>query len=245
MTYRIKGWVKFQHFKDRRPPWIKLYRDILEDPDWHELDGDTAKILVALWLLASEDDEQQGQLPDARRLAFRLRISETKVNQALTKLSHWLEQDGINTISSGYQDDAPETETETETEIETKKEKREIQKALPCPDSVNPATWSDFLQVRKAKKAPVTAAAISGIEREARKAGWSLEKALLECCARGWAGFKADWVADKGPQKTQHQLNNEAMARSIGLIPKHDEYQGNIIEGEIYESEPATTKRLG
>ena len=247
MTYRIKGWVKFQHFKDRRPPWIKLYRDILEDPDWHELDGDTAKILVALWLLASEDDEQQGQLPDARRLAFRLRISETKVNQALTKLSHWLEQDGINTISSGYQDDAPETETETETEteIETKKEKREIQKALPCPDAVNPATWSDFLQVRKAKKAPVTAAAISGIEREARKAGWSLEKALLECCARGWAGFKADWVADKGPQKTQHQLNNEAMARSIGLIPKHDEYQGNIIEGEIYESEPATTKRLG
>ncbi len=247
MTYRIKGWVKFQHFKDRRPPWIKLYRDILEDPDWHELDGDTAKILVALWLLASEDDEQQGQLPDARRLAFRLRISETKVNQALTKLSHWLEQDGINTISSGYQDDAPETETETETEteIETKKEKREIQKALPCPDSVNPATWSDFLQVRKAKKAPVTAAAISGIEREARKAGWSLEKALLECCARGWAGFKADWVADKGPQKTQHQLNNEAMARSSGLIPKHDEYQSNIIEGEIYESEPATTKRLG
>jgi hypothetical protein len=241
MTYRIKGWVKFQHFKDRRPPWIKLYRDILEDPDWHELDGDTAKILVALWLLASEDDEQQGQLPDARRLAFRLRISETKVNQALTKLSHWLEHDGINTISSGYQDDAPETETETE----TKKEKREIQKALACPDSVNPATWSDFLQIRKAKKAPVTAAAISGIEREARKAGWSLEKALLECCARGWAGFKADWVADKGPQKTQHQLNNEAMARSIGLIPKHDEYQGNIIEGEIYESEPATTKRLG
>ncbi len=42
MTYRIKGWVKFQHFKDRRPPWIKLYRDILEDPDWHDLDGDTA-----------------------------------------------------------------------------------------------------------------------------------------------------------------------------------------------------------
>jgi hypothetical protein len=243
MTYRIKGWVKFQHFKDRRPPWIKLYRDILEDPDWHDLDGDTAKILVALWLLASEDDDQQGRLPDARRLAFRLRISETKVNQALTKLSHWLEHDGINTISSGYQDDAPETETETETE--TKKEKREIQKALPCPDSVNPATWADFLQVRKAKKAPVTAAAISGIEREARKAGWSLEKALLECCARGWAGFKADWVADKGPQKTQHQLNNEAMARSIGLIPKHDEYQGNIIEGEIYESEPTTTKRLG
>jgi hypothetical protein len=241
MTYRIKGWVKFQHFKDRRPPWIKLYRDILEDPDWHDLDGDTAKILVALWLLASEDEDQEGKLPDARRLAFRLRVSETKVNQALTKLSHWLEHDDIDVISSGYQSDAPETETETETETE----KRQIQKALACPVNVQEATWSDFLQVRKAKKAPVTAAAISGIEREARKAGWSLEKALMEICARGWTGFKAEWVADKGPQKTQHQLNNEAMARSIGLIPKQDEYQGNVIEGEIYDAEPTTTKRLG
>ena len=104
--------------------------------------------------------------------------------------------------------------------------------------------WSDFLQIRKAKKAPVTAAAIAGIEREARKAGWSLEKALIECCARGWAGFKADWVQN-GPKKTQHQLNNEAMARSIGLIPREDDYQGNVIEGEIYDATDRSTPRLG
>lgn len=241
MTYRIKGWVKFQHFKDRRPPWIKLYRDILEDPDWHDLDGDTAKILVALWLLASEDEDQEGKLPDARRLAFRLRVSETKVNQALTKLSHWLEHDDIDVISTGYQVDAPETERETE----TKTEKRQIQKALACPANVQESTWSDFLQVRKAKKAPVTAAAIAGIEREARKAGWSLEKALVECCARGWAGFKADWVNKDQPNKTQHQINQEGIARSLGLIPREDVYQGNVIEGEIYDAEPTAPKRLG
>ena len=33
---RIRNFDKFQHFKDRRPPWIKLYRDLLEDLDWHE-----------------------------------------------------------------------------------------------------------------------------------------------------------------------------------------------------------------
>ena len=242
MTYRIKGWVKFQHFKDRRPPWIKLYRDILEDPDWHDLDGDTAKILVALWLLASEDEDQEGKLPDARRLAFRLRVSETKVNQALTKLSHWLERDDIDVISSGYQGDAPETETETETKTETE---TRVQKALSCPVDVHPETWSDFLQHRKTKKAAVTESAIKGIEREARKAGWSLEKALIECCARGWVGFKAEWVANQGPQKTQHQLNQEGIARSLGLIPREDQFQGNVIEGEIYDAEPTTPKRLG
>ena len=107
--YRIKGWTKFQHFKDRRPPWIKLYRDILEDPDWHELDGDTAKILVSLWLIASEDLD--GRLPDLRRLAFRLRIKESQLKQALTKLDHWLDRDDIGAISERYQSDAPETET--------------------------------------------------------------------------------------------------------------------------------------
>jgi len=28
-------------------------------------------------------------------------------------------------------------------------------------------------------------------------AGWTLEKALEECCLRGWQAFKADWVAKK------------------------------------------------
>ena len=243
MTYAIKGWTKFQHFKDRRPPWIKLYRDILEDPDWHDLDGDTAKILVALWLIASEDEDQNGTLPDVRRIAFRLRLPETKVKQALTKLSHWLDHEDDIVISDGYQVDAPETERETETE------KREIQRTEPkgiqCPAGVHPDTWSDFLKHRKNRKAVVTESAIKGIEREARKAGWSLDKALIECCARGWVGFKAEWVNKDQGNKTQHQINQEGIARSLGLLPKHDEYQGNVIEGEIYDAEPGTPKLLG
>lgn len=106
----IKGWKKFQHFKDRRPPWIKLYRELLDDPDWHDLDGDDAKALVMLWLIASEDD---GRLPCVRKLAFRLRLNETKTSQLLARLSHWLYQNDIEPISSGYQDDTPETEGET------------------------------------------------------------------------------------------------------------------------------------
>ena len=113
---RVKNWKRFQHFKDRRPPWIKLYRELLDDPDWHELDADSSKALVMLWLIASEDD---GQLPGTKKIAFRLRISESKTKLLIGKLSHWLEQDDISAISDGYQSDAPETETETETETES------------------------------------------------------------------------------------------------------------------------------
>jgi hypothetical protein len=112
---RIKNYKKFQHFKDRKPPWVKLYRDLLDDLEWHELDSKAAKVLVMLWLIASEDE---GNIPPIKQLAFRLRMSEKDTEVCIIKLSHWLEQDDINAISTGYQSDSVETERETETEKE-------------------------------------------------------------------------------------------------------------------------------
>ena len=63
------------------------------------------------------------------------------------------------------------------------------------PDGVSAQIWADFVTLRKAKRAPVSATVIAGIAREAGKAGWSLEAALAECTARGWQGFRAEWVA--------------------------------------------------
>ena len=117
MTLRIKNWEKFQHFKDRNPPWVKLYRDILDDPEWHELEPSAAKILVMLWVVASDDESKQGFLPDTKKLAFRLRISEKNLCIALSQLKNWLVQTDISTISDCPRADAPETETETETEL--------------------------------------------------------------------------------------------------------------------------------
>jgi len=116
VKYRVNNWEKFQHFKDRRPPWIKLYRDLLDCPDFHALSGESAKVLTMLWLLASEDKTQKGLLPDIKTISFRFRMPETKVKQALTALD-------IKWISTCHQHGSPETETETYKE-ET--EKRQI-----------------------------------------------------------------------------------------------------------------------
>ena len=62
------------------------------------------------------------------------------------------------------------------------------------PEGVLESLWEDFITLRKAKKAPLTASALKGIEREAKKAGMNIEEALYECCARGWTGFKAEWI---------------------------------------------------
>ena len=115
---RIKNWPKFQHFTNRRPPWIKLYRDILDDDEWYQLPPNSAKILVSLWLLASEDTTKQGELPPAKKIAFRLRITEKSLESSISDLSHWLIQDDINVISPCHQLVPSETERETETERE-------------------------------------------------------------------------------------------------------------------------------
>ena len=130
MTIRIKNWSRFQHFKDRRPLWVKLYRELLDDREWHKLDGDSAKMLVELWLLASESD---GDLPPVDDIAFRLRTTAKKVNECLYQLSHWLEtdryQDDINLIQKNSVADVSD---HLEKEKEKEKEKRESA-SLPKP----------------------------------------------------------------------------------------------------------------
>jgi len=115
---RIKNWPTFQHFKNRRPPWIKLYRDLLDDKAWHLLSPLAAKILVMLWLLASEDTTKTGTLPSLEKMAFRLRLSEATLMRVFAQLSHWVIELDITMISPRYQLGPSETETETETETE-------------------------------------------------------------------------------------------------------------------------------
>lgn len=65
-------------------------------------------------------------------------------------------------------------------------------------EGVDPQVAKDFTALRAKKKAPITATAMAEIGKQAAIAGLSLDGALRVCCARGWQGFKAEWVeADK------------------------------------------------
>lgn len=175
-TMRIKHWNKFQHFKDRKPPWVKLYRDLLDDLDWHELDAQASKVLVMLWLIASEDE---GRIPPTKTLAFRLRMTEKQTNDCLNKLSHWLEQDDINTISERYQDDGLETERETEKEKEAET-KRGTKGSRLSADWVLPEDWESWARQERPDLNP-------------QKVGEQFKDFWI--AKAGAAGVKLDWQA--------------------------------------------------
>ncbi|MDH2997206.1 hypothetical protein A1D22_05910 [Pasteurellaceae bacterium LFhippo2] len=51
----------------------------------------------------------------------------------------------------------------------------------------------DFIAHRKAKRATITKTALDGFQREADKAGISVQQAVAISIERNWQGFKADW----------------------------------------------------
>ena len=91
--------------------------------------------------------------------------------------------------------------------------------AVAPPDGVSQSVWNDFVKQRKAKKAPVSDTVITKIRNQAEKAGWSLEDALAEICARGWTGFNADWVKEK---QTFAQQAADVARTTVPIAPNHD-----------------------
>jgi uncharacterized protein YdaU (DUF1376 family) len=65
---------------------------------------------------------------------------------------------------------------------------------VACPDGVGEEVWQDWLQLRKAKKAPVTQTVVNSAIKEAEKAGISLNAFLTIWCARGSQGLQAEWL---------------------------------------------------
>ena len=87
---------------------------------------------------------------------------------------------------------------------------------IQAPEGVSIEVWNDFVLQRKKSKAVISENVIKTIAKEAAKANWSLEQALAECAARGWRGFKAEWVKDK--QTASDRGNAVMLGLTRGLV---------------------------
>lgn len=146
MTLTVKNWSEFQHYRDRKPAWIKLHRELLDNYEWHRLPDASRALAPMLWLLASESDDGtiQGEVDE---IAFRLRTSAEKVVAALNPLISagffFVEQDASAPLSEAEQLAISESEkekqdkTEEETEAEPAKRKRSPKKELANEPRIN------------------------------------------------------------------------------------------------------------
>jgi len=94
-------------------------------------------------------------------------------------------------------------------------QKKEDQKTAPVGDllsDIDPEIASDFKALRAKQRAPITVTALKGIQREADKAGISLEDALRICCENSWRGFKADWLNNMNGKVNETIRRKESVA---------------------------------
>lgn len=54
--FRIVEWGKYQHYKNRNPPWIKLHREILTSRMWVGSSDETRVLALSCMLLAAASD---------------------------------------------------------------------------------------------------------------------------------------------------------------------------------------------
>jgi hypothetical protein len=81
------------------------------------------------------------------------------------------------------------------------------------PESVSQQVWGEFIALRKEKRAvKMTERVMSGIEREANKAGYTLENALIKCLEKQWQSFEASWVAADKVQATPYALKGKIIS---------------------------------
>lgn len=61
---RVRNWERYQHYKNRRPPWIKLHVETLDDYELMHLENDAQLVYERLLLLAARTDNNISHDPD-------------------------------------------------------------------------------------------------------------------------------------------------------------------------------------
>ena len=121
MKITPKGWSKFQHYKHRSPPWIRLHRDLLNNYDFACLPVASKALAPCLWLLASESVNGEISL-SAEAIAFRLHMQPGDLSAAISPLITAgffdLDESASSVLAACKQSSPSETETETEAETE-------------------------------------------------------------------------------------------------------------------------------
>ena len=141
----IRDWDKLQHFKDRDPIWIKLYRALRHDRRWRQLSGDGCKLYIDLTLLAAEEEPFGTIQLHPADLAWEVRLDPENLRIALLEVA----AAGLITVV-GYQadirllsaGDPPDVETLALTRSREAEGEREVEVEKETT-SVTRTGWSD------------------------------------------------------------------------------------------------------
>jgi hypothetical protein len=144
---------RWQHYKDRCPPWIKLHRDVFNDYKFSQLSDSSKGHLMLIWLLASQMDNR---VPcDQKWIAQKIGATN-KIDLDELQRAGFIEmiQDASATLADCQQ--SAMRETEREAEAYTKETEAEVcaeAKTASTPEPEIPVMF--FPIIGKEKQFPI------------------------------------------------------------------------------------------
>lgn len=113
--------------------------------------------------------------------------------------------------------------------VKAKPTKHEAELSLLADYGITGQVAADFLQVRKAKRQPLTETAMKLLAADAEKCGMTALQAVEYAIGNGWASFRAEWLQNKtfgGSGNRGGLTHNQTAAvldaRSYGDMPTTD-----------------------
>ena len=119
MKYRIVKWHQYQHYKNRRPPWIKLHVDIIRNETWIMLDDASKLLAICCMIAAAMDNANDGTFTAEPAFFQKLMYLEKQPNFKPLVSIGFIEEIASDMLASCkqlLQNYSTETETETETD---------------------------------------------------------------------------------------------------------------------------------
>jgi hypothetical protein len=245
-----RGWQDSEFFKGEEFSTRDAWEWLVADARWKE---GTVNILGNPIFLT------RGQLcHSVRFMAEKFMWSIGRTQRFIKKLQKWnmisvSTNTGQTIITicnySKYQDDKQASDMSTDTPIDTppdtqagtkkkkdkeSKEGKKRKRLASRPDCVSENVWDDFISQRKTD---FTETALMGIQRQAEKAGWALERVLAYAVTRGWQSFEADWVKENrnesiksnNTRPTKSDRANAAAARALERLGYADQPDGEPV----------------
>jgi hypothetical protein len=112
----VPNWSRFQHYRDRNPPWIRVYTELSSDADWTSLPLGTRGLLTSLWIEYARAD---GVLATSR---LRKLVQDANFSRRMKALKDagFVAFSASRPLAIRYQNASPRVRlTEAEAETET------------------------------------------------------------------------------------------------------------------------------
>ena len=227
--FRVANLDKFQHYKDRDPPWIKLHAAVLEKYEFGCLQDASKAHLMQIWLLASRTGNRMPY--DPRWIGNRINATgKVDLDELQAAGFIHLFPDASNPLATRLHVAAPEGETEGETEGEGEHHLRGAGKpaSTPAPFILLPLAKNGDEAEIHAHQLDEWREAYPGvaIEQELRHMRqWCLNNPTKRKTPRGIGKFITTWLAKeqnrgggngRGPPTPKRSAVDD-MAASLGM----------------------------